>query len=307
LRKLSAALKIVVSAAILLFLFHKVNLSQGAHHLRHLRYSFLLLSIVLIVIGQFVRAQRLAAMVFGSLGGEKMWRVLRIQMLSFLPGVVSPAKIGEVTKVYLLQTELNVPATRGLLCFAAERVLDLMLLTPLAVGGLYIFFRGGLFFEVSPGWRHMFMLLSLALAGIAVIGLLWMRSRKISLRDIWQTAAPHSIVTASVLTLLYWGIVLAEVWCFCRVAGFSAEIWHMALVVPPALLSSMIPISFSGFGVREAAMVIFFQRPPIGTSYEQALLISLMYDIIGLGVPAVMGVLFWLGRKGNDTARAENT
>jgi uncharacterized membrane protein YbhN (UPF0104 family) len=69
----------------------------------------------------------------------------------------------------------------------------------------------------------------------------------------------------------------------------------------------MIPISFSGFGVREAAMVIFFQRPPMGTSYEQALLISLMYDIIGLGVPAVMGVLFWLGRKGNDTARAENT
>ena len=59
----------------------------------------------------------------------------------------------------------------------------------------------------------------------------------------------------------------------------------------------MIPISFSGFGLREAVMVLLFQRPPVGADYEQALLTSLLYDIVGLGIPALMGVAFWLGGK----------
>jgi hypothetical protein len=99
------------------------------------------------------------------------------------------------------------------------------------------------------------------------------------------------------MTMVYWGVVFLEVWCFCKAALFDARIWHPAIVVPPALLTSIIPITFSGFGLREAALILLFQRPPIGTNYEQALLISVMYDIVGLGIPALMGVLFWLSGK----------
>jgi uncharacterized membrane protein YbhN (UPF0104 family) len=245
-------------------------------------------------------------MVFGNMEKRRLWQMFRIQMLSFLPGMVSPAKLGEVSKVYMLQADLEVPAPRGLACFAMERVLDLALLTPLAVVGLYVFFRNGLLFDIGPGWKQIAFFLGVGLVGIIVAGVIWARRKELSVRDLWQTAAPKSIITAALLTLLYWGIVLVEVWCFCRASGFMAGVWHMALVVPPALLTSMIPISFSGFGVREAAMVIFFQNPPIGTSYEQALLISLLYDIIGLGVPASMGILFWLRRKGDGAAQTEN-
>jgi uncharacterized membrane protein YbhN (UPF0104 family) len=305
--KLSSALKIVVSAAILLFLFRKANLTQGAHHLSQLRYSFILLSVVLIVIGQVLRAQRLSMLVFGGLEKNRVLRILRIQMVSFLPGLISPAKLGEISKVYMLRSEFEVPTARGLMCFAVERLLDLFLLGPLAAIGLYVFFQNGLLFNISEAWMQFLFLAIIALLGVIALGIILMRvGGERSFRDMWQTTAPDSVIKASVLTLLYWGVVLMEVWCFCKASGFEAEIWHTAMVVPTALLSSMIPISFSGFGLREAAMVILFQRPPIGTSYEQALLIGLMYDIIGLGVPAIMGVLFWLKRKGYDAAQTEN-
>jgi len=303
LRKFSSALKIIVSVAILLFLFYKVDFTQGVGHPGRLRLSFLLLSVALIVLGQLLRAQRLAMMLFGGLGGKNLWKTLRIQMVSFLPGVVSPAKIGEVAKVYMLQSELGVPAARGLTCFVAERVLDLLLLGPLAALGLFVFFRSGLDVRLGPAWTSMLILAAVAVAVALLAGFFWARGRGISPVDMWRTVSPEKMIEAGALTLIYWCVVFMEVWCFCKAALFDASLWHTALVVPPALLSSMLPISFSGFGLREAAMVILLQRPPVGTTYEQAFMVSMMYAIIGLGVPALMGAAFWLAGKGRGASQ----
>ncbi len=297
-RKFTSALKIGVSLLIFLFLFRKANLSQSVQYLGDLRYSFLLLSIVLIVLGQFVRSHRLGIMVFGESARHELWQMMRVQMVSFLPGVVSPAKIGELTKVYMLQSESDVPIARGLACFVAERVLDVLLLGPVGLVGLYVFFKAGLRIRLQPRAEHLIILVALAIALGLVAGLLWARRRGISPVDLWRTVSPTRLVEAAALTVIFWSIVCLEVWCFCKAALFNGPAWHVALAVPPALLSAMIPITFSGFGLREAAMIILLQRPPVGTNYEQALLVSLMYDVIGLGVPALMGGFFWLmGKK----------
>jgi uncharacterized membrane protein YbhN (UPF0104 family) len=297
LRKFSSILKIIVSVAILVFVFRKVDLSQVDRYTGNIRLSFLLLSVVLIVAGQVVRAWRLAVLLFGAEKGKHLWAVLRIQMVSFLPGVISPAKIGEVTKIFMLQADLDIPTERGLVCFVAERVFDLLVLSPLAAMGLYVFYRAGLDVRLETGW------IGLAASAIGVffiallLGALFARSRGISFGNLWRAVSPKGMVKAGAFSLFYWLIVFLEVWCFCMAAGFDAHPLHMAIVVPPALLSSMLPITFSGFGIRELAMTVLLQSPPVASSYEQAILVSLMYAIVGLGVPALMGVLFWVASK----------
>lgn len=303
-KRVSTALKIVISAAILIFLFRSVDFAQGAEYLKQIRPSYLLFSVILIVAGQLVRAHRLAVMVFGGAGIRNFRHVLRIQMVSFLPGVVSPAKVGEVTKIFMLQSELGVPTERGLVCFVTERVLDLLLLSPLAGIGLYVFYRAGLHLQLRTGWMGGVAVALALFAAALFAGLLFARSRGISFRDVWRTSSPNGLAKAGALTIIYWLIVFAEVWCFCKATAFDARILHMALVVPPALLSSMIPVTLSGFGIRELAMTVLLQRPPLGAGYEQALMVSLMYGIIGLGVPALMGVLFWVAGKRDGAAQA---
>ncbi len=294
-------MKVGISVAILLFLFRHANLAQSLSHLSQLRYPFLFLSIILIVAGQVVRARRLAVMVLGGEVRGSLWQILRIQMVSFLPGVISPAKVGEVTKVYMLQSELEVPVARGLACFVGERALDLLLLGPLAAIGIFIFFRAGLRVQLGSGLGLMVALAVFSLFAALALAILWARRRGVSLHELWQTVSPSRIFEAGFLTLIYWGIVFLEVWCFCKASAIDTQPWRISLVVPPALLSSMIPISFSGFGVREAAMIILLQKPPVLASYDQALLVSFMYDIIGLGIPVLMGILFWLAAR-NDGA-----
>jgi hypothetical protein len=297
LKRLSLILKLAVSAALLFILFRNANLSKAAQYMGSLRYSFVLASVVLIVLGQIVRSHRLAVLVFGVAASRRMWEVLRIQMVSFLPGIISPAKIGEVAKVYMLNKEAEVPVLRGLICFVAERVLDLLLLGPLAALGLFALFRSGLHIYVEPGWVHVAVVAGVAGLAALAVGLIWARCRGITAAAVWETVSPRNLLEAAVMTLLYWGIVFIEVWCFCKASLFDTAAWHMAIVIPPALLSSMIPVGFSGFGLREAAMVILLQRPPLGATYERALLISLLYDIIGLGIPALMGALFWMTKR----------
>lgn len=296
-RKFSSALKIIISAAILIFLFRKANLTQGFRYLSELRYPFVLLSIVLIVLAQIVRAHRLGVMVFGESASRKLWQSLRVQMVSFLPGIISPAKIGEATKIYMLNSESNVPMGRGLACFVAERVLDLALLGPLAAIGLYVFFQSGLNISLKSGAALLSLLVLVAGAGAIAVGVTWARKRGIELADLRRMISPERLLEAGVMTVVYWGMVFLEVWCFCKASLFDPRVWHMAIVVPLALLTSMIPVSFSGFGFREAAIVILLQRPPIATNYDRALLVSLMYVVLGLGVPAIMGAFFWLAGK----------
>ena len=296
-KRLSTALKAAVSIAILLLLFRKADLTQGVQYLSQLNYSFVLLSLVLIVSGQIARAHRLAVMVLGRSAGKNLWRMLSVQMVSFLPGVISPAKVGEAAKIYMLQKQFDVPVPRGLVCFVGERVLDLLLLGPLAALGLAVLFGSDLAIDLRLTWAYAIILVILAGAAALAGGFVWARRRGTSVRDLWQTVSPQRIIEAGALTLVYWTVVFLEVWCFCRASPFDARIWHVALVVPVALLSSMIPISLSGFGLREAAFILLLQRPPIGMDYERALLVSLMYIVVGLGIPALMGVLFWLGGK----------
>jgi len=306
LRKLTEALattlKIIISVSILFYLFRKANLSDSFQYISQIRLSYIILSIVLIIFGQAMRAHRLSLMVFGDSARERFWQVMRIQMVSFLPGSVSPAKVGEAAKVYMLKSEADVPVDRGFACFLAERVLDLALLGAVAAVGFYIFFRSGLHFQTKSNWFRMTTeAVAVLFLVIVVVGVV-LRSRRISLSLLWRSARPQKLLSAAAMTVVYWDIVFLEVWCFCKAALFDAHIWHSAIVVPPALLTSIIPITFSGFGLREAAMIILFQRPPVGTSYEQALVISLMYDVVGLGIPALMGVFFWLSGKRNGTA-----
>jgi hypothetical protein len=298
LRKLSTAAKIVISALILLFLFQKANLQKGIQNAGNIDYLFILASVALIVLAQLARAFRLAVMLFGGSAREQFRRVLRIQMVSFLPGLISPAKIGEAAKIYMLQNETSAPLSRATACFVAERALDMLLLAPLAVAGLSLFLGPLASVSLRRGGLAVIVFAAACVVAGAPVGMYIAKRKGITASDIWRVAAPSNLAGAAGLTVLYWGLVFLEVWCFCKAALLAPALWQTALIVPPALLSSLLPVTFSGFGVREAALVFLLRQPAFGASYNQAILVSLLYILFGLGIPALMGLCYWmLGKK----------
>jgi uncharacterized membrane protein YbhN (UPF0104 family) len=115
--------------------------------------------------------------------------------------------------------------------------------------------------------------------------------------------ASTAIHNPAVRRCLLWAFALATVTHFMNVFIFfligrdlamGLSIGHWFLIVPPALLISMLPISAGGWGIREASFVIGLAS--FGIRPEEAIIPPIIF---GLGVLAVTlpGGVIWLANR----------
>ena len=76
---------------------------------------------------------------------------------------------------------------------------------------------------------------------------------------------------------------------------------HLALL-PVIYVITVIPVSISGFGLREGAFVFFYSS--LGVSPTISFSVSILYYIISMGFPTLLGALIFLYQK-EDFARPE--
>ncbi len=115
--------------------------------------------------------------------------------------------------------------------------------------------------------------------------------------------ASTAVHNPAVRRCLLWAFALATVTHFMNVFIFfligrdlamGLSIGHWFLIVPPALLISMLPISAGGWGIREASFVIGLAS--FGIRPEEAIIPPIIF---GLGVLAVTlpGGVIWLANR----------
>jgi len=76
--------------------------------------------------------------------------------------------------------------------------------------------------------------------------------------------------------------------------GVSLSIVGILIVVPLSILTMAFPISFAGWGVREAVMITGFSL--LGVDSEIAFSISILYGL-GLVLTSIIGGIFWLSEN----------
>jgi len=84
--------------------------------------------------------------------------------------------------------------------------------------------------------------------------------------------------------------------------GFQLPVapWLLAILVPPVLLVSMVPLSIAGWGLREMAMVTALGF--VGVAPDAAVSVSLMMGIVLLVVGVPGGILWVLERPSRKAA-----
>lgn len=76
--------------------------------------------------------------------------------------------------------------------------------------------------------------------------------------------------------------------------GINEPLIVYLVLVPPAILLTVLPISFAGWGVREGALVALFLL--IGINENQVLAMSILYGLV-LIISALPGLVFYLRSK----------
>lgn len=154
--------------------------------------------------------------------------------------------------------------------------------------------------------------LAALIVALVLVRLRWTMFDRIAvLRPLQQFIAPvaalllRPAVAARVLlaSLLIHALTITAVSALAR--GFQLPVgpWLLAILVPPVLLVSMIPLSIAGWGLREMAMVTALGF--VGVAPDAAVSVSLMIGVVLLIVGVPGGVLWVLerpSRKGGDPA-----
>lgn len=103
--------------------------------------------------------------------------------------------------------------------------------------------------------------------------------------------SPRVVIVALALGLVYQSLVVGEVWLLAQAVSVEVPYAVLAVVTPPVLLLSVLPLSIGGFGVREVGYVALLAAVGVGTADAAvvSLLAGAVYAVASL--PGAVGLI----------------
>ncbi len=104
-------------------------------------------------------------------------------------------------------------------------------------------------------------------------------------------AAPRQSVAAMLASLVIHLLNVLTIYVLARGFGLDITLFQCFVVVPIIMLLTMLPISFSGWGVREGMMIVAFGL--MGFPADKALAVSITFGLAMIAA-SLPGGLWWL-------------
>jgi uncharacterized protein (TIRG00374 family) len=301
--KLTNLLKVAVTIALLAVVFFTVDLRQVWQTLLRVRWVHLLVAITLYQLGIIVRAYRWQVLLAGQGSRVSFGRLTNLYYVgsffnSFLPSGLG----GDVIRMY----ELSRAGASGALAVSTvlvDRAMGLLMLFAMALVALPF------------SWSLVPLTVSLALLGlvlgtvlvfwlflnrrlvdtlgrrIGLLGKVLRNDKVVAFYDSFGRYGKHALLRAAGASLVFnVTLILAQLY-LARAVGVNISLGYFLIFVP--IISSLLalPISISGFGVREGGYVLLFGQA--GVASDQAVAMSLLFYLLGV-LTGVVGAILYL-------------
>lgn len=300
-RILLAALKILLSAALLYFALRKINLLDLASRFDLASLGWIAAAIVLILIQIFVGALRWREI--SSCCGVPLAPMLamRFNMIGAFFNQTLPSSIGgDALRLWLL-ARAGAGWRAATYSVFVERAIGLIALAVIILATLPWSYQ----LIDDPHGRSALLVLDLAALtagfGFLLIGQLrwpWLKRwwathhlyacAVIANRAIFSRTRGPKVVT---LSLLVHVLAVTMAWCVVQSITAPVTIGQLFQLVPPVMLITMMPVSIAGWGVREASMGLAFGYA--GLAATEGINISLLFGAVYFIVGA-LGGLIWI-------------
>jgi glycosyltransferase 2 family protein len=216
----------------------------------------------------------------------KFWRFFKLTWLSLSISQVLPAVIGgDGFRVASLRYD-GIPLGLSAKSVVLDRMFGLAGLTMLVIPGLMAS-------DLVGNGRLWFVVAVAILAMSAAVGLAWRRFPALRLFPLGSVLARGRGVEYLILAILGHSLSVCVFQFLSEAYGIAIPLSVTLTVFPTALLMSMLPISFGGWGVREASVV--YGLSLYGISEHDALLASIIFGTFQLctALPSVAVFLSW--------------
>jgi len=307
---LIAAGKLAVTCLAISIVVSQIDFSVFASHRNKLS-TFTLVALLVVLASQtsFIAGLRLKLVLDGLKQRRRVRETIQVALSGFFFEQVAFGFVGgDAMRLWLLH-QMDVPLRSAVQAIAIDRCLGLVGLFLLALVGLPSL--GALL--TGYDWQAVVIggISLISVAGmIAVLGLVYLARR---FRHVPFVAEVTALVSAVIrgggirrrllavflLATLTQAMNVFVFFLIGRDLGIDLSLRHWFLIVPSALLISMLPISAGGWGLREAGFVVALAT--FGIRPEEALLPPVIFGL-GVLVVTLPGGVIWLANRKRKAA-----
>jgi uncharacterized protein (TIRG00374 family) len=315
----------LISIALLAFLLWYIGIDSIITVISTADPRYLALALIVEPFILLVRAHRWKLIV-AKLGYPKLG--LKKAALLYLTGLYgggfTPSKLGDLLRAYLLSRDsdmnVRVPAGKAVFSIVLDRVFDVFSLITIVLVGVPLFFVGSL-----AEFQYL-LLIGVIMAGL-LIGLAFLLfSEKYGEKLINLFATPilkmiggvlkekqrdttskiFDQFSESVSTFRDKKVFLVSVYLYSLAIWISTcgqaylvlaalepnlpNVLHFITLFPLSMFAALVPVTISGLGTREAAMVVIMSI--IGVDAVTAFILSITFAFVSLWIPAICGGIY---------------
>lgn len=230
------------------------------------------------------------SLIVRGLGAPMRFRdSFRIVMAAWPLGAVTPAKSGDLVKLLFLRNVLPYSHTTGVIL--AERIVDVVVLCLMAMafGWMYQFYASMLVSgAVLLGAAGFFAAASSRMAD-------WAPPKyRVFLGDVLAASmrmvrSPAAFGWILAVTALNWFLSMLQTWLCYRAFHEAVPLSFVMAALPVAIFVGLIPVTLSGMGTRDSAMILLFG---VYASPEASLSAGILYSVFGYWLLSLLGIPF---------------
>jgi len=304
-------IKIVLSISFLALIFWKFGFYEVLHNVKSVDPIYFSFAVILLPIMMLIRGFRWK--IFMDKAGYELniYDSSSLTYIGFFFSSFTPSKIGDFVKVLHTKGVSNAPISVGVCSVILEKLLDLALLIALSVVGSVLVLQTlgipsriswsvfcvivlvaifALLFCLKRRWwkRFLFILWNILDKGTSCLNKS-IRFDKNGFLNLIHSVKNDKITLFLTFssTLLAWLTAFAIGYLIVIALGVRMNFVRFLLLLSISHLVAILPMSISGLGTREAAMVFLFASEGIGPATSTTF--SLLYAFVTLWLPAIFG------------------
>jgi hypothetical protein len=197
--------------------------------------------------------------------------LLKVWLISWYYSVITPGRVGSFIRIIYLRKKINVPFGKCFSNILLDRFLDIFALFTLAIiGSIFLInYFSSLFstiFIVSTILASVFLFFTKKERSKRVLQIIYNILPTVLKKDAGQTF--NSFYDELPLRRMLWDVYLLGIFnwiliytqAFVIAKGFSINIpyFYFITIVPIATIIGLIPVTISGIGTREVALITLF-------------------------------------------------
>lgn len=226
------------------------------------------------------------------------WEALKYFFIGFFISLFTPARLGELARAIYIKDKANGSISRALPTIVIDRLLDvafLFLLAFLAVAGFaYLFGEVIIPFEILLALMLVFAAAAIFFLRKNAVGFVLKPFFNIMIPDKYKSKTqssfnrfyeslarasknPSLILKSFLLTFFAWAVSIFVTYILMLAVGITtAPFYYVIIILPIISLLDLLPISVSGLGTRDAALIgllaLYSVSPELSVAFSALIL-----------------------------------